>query len=74
MIPQNINIGTVFSYKDLTLKCVESGEGGCNNCAVEPDCARGNEKSSYSQFHKFCFAKYRLDNTSVKFVKTIKTK
>ena len=69
MITANIHIGQVFKYDDYFLKCVTSGETGCLNCTLEPNCARGKEPSTYEPYHMACFAKYRVDNTSVKFIK-----
>jgi len=74
MITANININQGFKHEDYFLKCVPSGETGCLNCTLEPNFARGKEPSTYEPYHMACFAKYRLDNTSVKFIKVLRAK
>lgn len=57
-----------FNHEGKRLKVVKSGESGCTSCYLESECSRGLSWKNVQQYHIFCFAKYRSDNTSVKFI------
>ena len=61
-------LGQEFTHEGKRLKVIKSGESGCTSCYLEEKCSRGLNRSTYQPFYLFCFAKYRTDNTSVKFI------
>ena len=66
---QEYSLGREFTHKGQRLKVVASGALGCTDCAVENECSRGANMPSFENHFKYCFAKYREDNISIKFVK-----
>ena len=67
---KELKLNEYFTEKEQCLKVVLASDG-CGHCYYIDDCARGLNRLP-NRFHLFCMAKYRLDNRSVRFVKTMR--
>ena len=65
---QTTEIGEIATINRRSYLVVASGESGCNNCAIESDCQRGNKKLvDLMPYHTLCMAKFRPDKKSIYF-------